>query len=129
VYGRIKVYSPQNVVVGERSTLNEGVLLNARANITIGKHVHLSPYCVLNTGGLDVTQRREERTHFSKPILIHDGVWVGSGVLINPGVTIGEDSVIGAGSVITKDVPAGVVVVGNPGRILKTITFGVPYEG
>ncbi len=123
VYGRIKVYSPQNVTIGERSTLNEGVLLNARAPITIGAHVHLSPYCVINTGGLNVTKRREQRTHVSKPITIHDGVWIGSGALINPGITIGEDSVIGAGTVVTKDVPPGVVVVGNPGEVLRSITF------
>ncbi len=129
VYGRIKVYSPQNIVVGERSTLNEGVVLNARTNITIGSHVHLSPHCILNTGGLDVSKRREKRVHMSKPITIHDGVWIGSGAMVNPGVTIGEDSVIGAGSVVTKDVPPGVVVVGNPGQVLKTITFEESSEG
>lgn len=126
VYGRIKVYSPQNVIIGDRSTINEGVILNARVNITIGKHVHLSPNCILNTGGLDVTQRCEKRVHISKPIIIHDGVWIGSGAMVNPGITIGEDSVIGAGTVVTKDVPPGVVVVGNPGTILKEIAFEAP---
>ncbi len=123
VFGRIKVYYPENVCIGNGSKINEGVLLNAQASITIGEQVHLSSYCVLNTGGLDVSRRREERLHLNKQIIIRDGVWIGSGVLINPGVTIGADSVVGAGSVVTKDVPPGVVVVGNPATFLKKIDF------
>jgi galactoside O-acetyltransferase len=48
-------------------------------------------------------------------------VWIGGMVMILPGVTIGDDSVIGAGSVVTKDIPAGVVAVGNPCRVLREI--------
>ena len=47
--------------------------------------------------------------------------WIGAGVVIMPGVTIGEDTVIGAGSVVVKDIPAGVVAVGNPCRIMREI--------
>jgi len=48
-------------------------------------------------------------------------VWLGGGVIVCPGVTIGENSVIGAGSVITKDIPANVVAVGNPARVIRNI--------
>jgi maltose O-acetyltransferase len=48
-------------------------------------------------------------------------VWFGGSVVVLPGVTIGENSVVGAGSVVTKDVPAGVVVAGNPARVIKQI--------
>jgi maltose O-acetyltransferase len=48
-------------------------------------------------------------------------VWLGGSVVICPGVTIGRGSVVGAGSVVTKDVPSGVVVAGNPARIVRTI--------
>jgi maltose O-acetyltransferase len=48
-------------------------------------------------------------------------VWLGGGVIICPGVTIGDNSVIGAGSVVTKDVPANVVAVGNPARVVRGI--------
>ena len=48
--------------------------------------------------------------------------WLGAGVIVVPGVTIGDDTVIGAGSVVTKDIPANVVAVGNPCRVLRPIS-------
>jgi maltose O-acetyltransferase len=48
-------------------------------------------------------------------------VWLGGGVIVLPGVRIGANSVIGAGSVVTKDVPANVVAVGNPARVLRCL--------
>lgn len=58
----------------------------------------------------------------SAPITIGDNVWIGANATICAGVTIGDGSVIGAGSVVTKDIPAGVVAVGNPCRVLRPIT-------
>ena len=55
------------------------------------------------------------------PVYIGENVWVGAGAVILPGVSIGHDSVIGAGSVVTKDIPANVVAVGNPCRVLREI--------
>ena len=53
---------------------------------------------------------------------IGNNVWIGAGAVILPGITIGDDSVIGAGSIVTKDIPAGVVAVGNPCRVLRPIS-------
>lgn len=58
---------------------------------------------------------------WASPITIGDDVWVGGGVIILGGVTIGDGCTIGAGSVVTKDVPPRSVVVGNPGRVVKTL--------
>ncbi|UUY06275.1 hypothetical protein LRS13_06765 [Svornostia abyssi] len=55
----------------------------------------------------------------ARPITIGDNVWLGGGVIVCPGVTIGNDSVIGAGSVVTRDIPPGVVAVGNPARVIR----------
>lgn len=52
---------------------------------------------------------------------IGNNVWIGAGAIILPGIAIGDNSVIGAGSVVTKDVPANVVAVGNPCRVLREI--------
>ena len=53
-------------------------------------------------------------------MLVGDDVWLGGGAIVLPGVTIGADTVVGAGSVVTRDLPAGVVAVGNPARVVRT---------
>ena len=53
--------------------------------------------------------------------MVGDNVWLGGGVVVLPGVTIGDDTVVGAGSVVTRDLPAGVVAVGNPARVIRTV--------
>ena len=55
-------------------------------------------------------------------MVLYDGAWIGAGVVILPGITIGENAVIGAGSVVTKDIPANVIAVGNPCKVLREIT-------
>ncbi len=65
--------------------------------------------------------RVEEGVEFGTPITIGDNVWLGGGVIVCPGVSVGANSVIGAGSVVTKDIPADVVAVGNPCRIVKKL--------
>ena len=104
--GNIAINKPKNIHIGEYVSLNEGVYINSRDTVTIGNYVHISPYCIINTGGLDYTKKMGERSHLSKPVIISDGVWIGSGAIINPGVTIGENSVIGAGAIVTKNIPA-----------------------
>ncbi|MDR3011959.1 MAG: maltose O-acetyltransferase, partial [Chitinispirillales bacterium] len=58
---------------------------------------------------------------FGKPVTIGNNVWIGADAVILPGVTIGDNTVIGAGSVVTKDIPANVVAVGNPCRVVREI--------
>ena len=65
---------------------------------------------------------RRKQAQYNLPVAIRDNVWIGAGALILPGITIGENSVIGAGSVVTKDVPANVVAVGDPCRVLREIS-------
>lgn len=121
VFGRIIVYTPHNIVLGDRSTLNAGCILNAHALLNIGNDVHISSGVIINTGGLDYSKLKKDRAHFKSKVIIEDGVWIGSGAIINPGVKIGENSVVGAGAVVTKDVPSNVVVVGVPARVIKKL--------
>jgi maltose O-acetyltransferase len=69
----------------------------------------------------DDRQPPRDRLEAAKPITIGDNVWLGGGVIVCPGVTIGDNSVIGAGAVVTRDIPANVVAVGNPARVLREI--------
>ena len=58
---------------------------------------------------------------FAKPVAIGNDCWFGANVVVCPGVTIGENSVVGAGSVVTRDIPANVVAVGNPARVIREL--------
>jgi maltose O-acetyltransferase len=55
----------------------------------------------------------------ARPIVIGSGAWLGGGVIVGPGVTVGERTVVGAGAVAVRDLPAGVVAVGNPARVIR----------
>ena len=63
----------------------------------------------------------EKGYQYNLPIRIGENCWIGGGVVIVPGVTIGDNSVIGAGSIVTRDIPANVVVVGNPCRVMREL--------
>ena len=116
------IYFPENIEMGDNCMVNEGVLLTAMESIKIGDYVHLSPYSIITTGGLDYRKIMAERKHIARPIIIEDGVWIGSGAIVNPGVTVGKNSVIGAGSVVVSDIPADSVAVGVPAKVIKKIT-------
>lgn len=64
---------------------------------------------------------RRKAAQFNLDVHIGANVWIGAGAVVLPGVTIGENSVIGAGSIVTRDIPANVVAVGNPCRVLREI--------
>jgi maltose O-acetyltransferase len=57
----------------------------------------------------------------AKPIVVGDNVWLSAGVIVCPGVTIGDHTVVGAGAVVTRDLPAGVVAMGVPARVIRQI--------
>ena len=68
-----------------------------------------------------VTDAIRDKLEAAQPITIGDNVWIGGGAIILPGVTVGENTVIGAGAVVTKDMPANVVAVGNPARVVREL--------
>ena len=67
-------------------------------------------------------EQRIQGLEYAYPITIGNNVWIGAQVCVLPGVTIGDNTIIGAGSVVTKSIPANVLAVGNPCRVLRTIT-------
>lgn len=91
-------------------------------HIYVGDHTMFGPNVTVATGGHPILpELRESASQFNIPIHIGKNVWIGTGVIILPGIKIGDNTVIGAGSVVTKDIPANVVAVGNPCRVLREI--------
>ena len=91
-------------------------------HIYVGDNTMLGPNVILATAGHPILpQLRMKGYQFNMPIHIGKNCWLGAGVIVLPGVSIGDGSVIGAGSIVTKDIPAGVVAVGDPCRVLRPI--------
>jgi maltose O-acetyltransferase len=107
------------IKVGKGSRIGKNCTLGAKGGISIGENVVLSKYVTIETAGLDLSQGPPYNKHFGKPIIIEDGVWIGTNSIILNGVTIGENSVIGACTVVTKDVNPSSIIVGSSNRKLK----------
>lgn len=112
----------KHVYMGSHVYANFNLTLVDDGNIYIGDHVMIGPnVCITSTGHPVEPHLRKKALQFSLDVHIGNNVWIGAGVMIMPGVTIGDNTVIGAGSVVTKDIPANVVAVGNPCRLLRDI--------
>lgn len=110
------------ISIGARTFVNYNLVALDAAPIVIGADCQIGPNVQLLTPTHPIDpQPRRDKLEAARPIRIEDNVWLGGGVIVCPGVTIGADSVIGAGSVVTRDIPAGVVAVGNPARVVRTI--------
>lgn len=108
--------------VGARTFINDNLTALDVAPITIGEDCQIGPNVQLLTPTHPVEpQPRRDRLEAAEPITIGDNVWLGGGVIVLPGVTIGDNSVVGAGAVVTRDIPANVVAVGSPARIVRSL--------
>jgi maltose O-acetyltransferase len=108
--------------VGARTFANFGLISLDVATVTIGDDVQIGPNVQLLTALHPVAaEPRRAKWEAAKPITIGHNVWLGGGAVVLPGVTIGDDTVVGAGAVVTRDLPPGVVAVGNPARATRRI--------
>lgn len=113
------------IQIGENTRVH-GSCIHAQKSIRIGKNCLIAANCQImdnnghslssNTSELRIQTRGE-----SKPIIIEDNVWIGTGVIVLPGVQIGEGSVIGANSVVSINIPKNSLAMGNPIQIIKSI--------
>jgi maltose O-acetyltransferase len=110
------------VTIGPGTFANYELLMLDVAPITIGAACQIATRVQLLTAThpIDPAPRRAG-WESAEPIALGDNVWLGGGVIVCPGVTIGDDTVVGAGAVVTRDLPAGVVAVGSPARVLREI--------
>jgi putative colanic acid biosynthesis acetyltransferase WcaF len=113
----VRVFHPWLLEVGDYCAISSNVTLYNLGPMSIGAHSVLSQDVYVCGGSHDYT--RPDLPLLRPPVRIGAGVWVAAGAFIGPGVTVGENSVVGARAVVTSDVPPGVVVAGNPARVIK----------
>jgi maltose O-acetyltransferase len=108
--------------VGARVFANFGLVCLDVARITIGDDTRIGPGVQLLTPTHPLAPGpRRDGWESAEPITLGRNVWLGGAVVVCPGVTIGDDTVVGAGSVVTRDLPAGVLAVGNPARVVRSL--------
>ncbi len=91
-------------------------------HIYVGDYTMIGPNVTIAAAGHPILpELRQQGYQYNAPVRIGRNCWIGAGAVIVPGVTIGDDTVIGAGSIVTKDIPAGVVAVGNPCRVVREV--------
>ncbi len=115
-------WAGKHVHFGKGVYANFNLTLVDDTHIYVGDYTMFGPNVVLATAGHPILpELRPLAYQYNMPIHIGKNCWLGAGVIVLPGVTIGDNTVIGAGSVVTKDIPANVVAVGNPCRVLREI--------
>ncbi len=115
-------WAGKHVHFGNNVYANFNLTMVDDTHIYVGDSTMLGPNVVLATAGHPILpELREQAYQYNVPVRIGRNCWLGAGVLVMPGVTIGDNTVIGAGSVVTKDIPAGVVAIGNPCKVLREI--------
>ncbi len=109
-----------NITLGDGVFLNFGCVILDVCTVDIGDRTQIGPGVQILTA--DHPRDAETRAvglEFGRPIVIGSDVWIGGAAIILPGVTVGDGALIGAGAVVTRDVPAGATVVGNPARVVE----------
>jgi acetyltransferase-like isoleucine patch superfamily enzyme len=112
-----------NIEIGDNFYANYNLVILDCASVKIGDNVFIAPNVGIYTAGHPIhSNLRNQELEFALPIEIGNSVWIGGNVVINPGIKIGDNTVIGSGSVVTKNIPPNVVAVGNPCKVLRSIT-------
>jgi len=111
-----------NIRVGENFYANFDCVFLDVCRVEIGRNCQIGPGVHLYTAThpVDAAERRAG-SEYGAPITVGDDVWIGGRAVLNPGVTVGDNAVIASGAVVTEDVPADVVVGGNPATVIREL--------
>lgn len=122
------IWPPFYCVYGKNIYLSDHVFLNVLCTILdgnevhIGRHTMIGPNVQIYTAAHDLQAKtRIQGWEVAKPVTIEENVWIGGGAILLPGVRVGRNAVVGAGAVVSRDVPANMVVAGNPARVIREI--------
>jgi len=109
------------ISVGDYSIIAPGARLSSASEISVGPNAMIAANAYLTDADWHDMYDRVFSLGKTAPIRIEENVWIGDSATVCKGVTIGRNSVVGAGAVVVKDVPANVVVAGNPAQVVKHI--------
>ena len=123
----IRVKFPWYLTVGNYCWIGEDVWIDNLAQVIIGDSVCISQQAYLCTGNHDWTTPNMKL--FRRPIVLHDGCWVGARATVCPGVTIGKAAVLAVGSVAAKDIPSHEIWTGNPAAFVRKRIIAVASQG
>lgn len=116
-------FGGHHVHFGKSVYANYNLTLVDDTHIYVGDYTMIGPNVIIATAGHPILpQLREKAYQFNIPVHIGRNCWIGAGAVLLPGVTVGDNTVIGAGSIVTKDIPSGVIAVGNPCKVLRAIS-------
>lgn len=116
-------FGGKHVIFGDYVYANFNLTAVDDTYIYIGDHTMLGPNVTLASANHPILpELREKGYQYNLPVRIGKNCWLGAGVTVVPGVTIGDNTVVGAGAVVTKDLPANVVAVGVPARVIRQIS-------
>ena len=107
------------LTIGDYVLISPGVRISAADSITIGNSVMIANGVYITDADWHGVYDRSQRAPAVTPVIIHDNVWLGDRCAVLKGVTIGENSIVAANAVVVKNVPANVVVAGNPAKVVK----------
>jgi acetyltransferase-like isoleucine patch superfamily enzyme len=109
------------VNIGDCVLMSPGSRISASDEITLGNGVMMANGAYITDSDWHTIYDRTVRDERSTPVIIGDNVWLGDHATVLKGVTIGANSVVAARAVVTRDVPANVVVAGNPAKVVKEL--------
>lgn len=110
--------------IGDSTHIGDNTIIDVADDVTIGSTVAIGPNCVIYShdhGYESDATAAWKGPLITRPVVIEDNAWIGSGVTILPGVTIGKRAVVAAGSVVTKDIETNSLYGGVPARKIKDI--------
>jgi putative colanic acid biosynthesis acetyltransferase WcaF len=117
IFQTARIFAPWNLVVGSETSIGDGAIIYNLGRVTLGNRVTVSQRAHLCAGTHDYTDPTMPLRKL--PITIGDDSWIAAEAFIGPQVAVGRNSVVGARAVVVRDVPDGVVVVGNPAKVVK----------
>ena len=118
LYHPLVFYGPEALDIGDNTSIAAFVHIWCGGRVTIGANCMIGSHVSISSLTHDYREAEMIKTMVAKPVVIEDGVWIGSHAAILPGVTLGRGAVIGAGAVVTRDVPAYAIVYGVPAKVM-----------